>query len=117
MKVDIKWYNYAGTVARLEGDVHRAQVWLDNEVLKDCEPYVPMRSGNLMKSGVSGTTLGKGEVIYNAPYSRKMYYGKHFNFSKLKHPQACAMWFEKAKALCKKKWRDGVQKIVKGRVW
>lgn len=117
MSVKINWYNFGGTVSRLEGDVERAQKWLDNEVLKDCEPFVPMRTGNLMNSGISGTTLGKGEVIYSAPYANRMYYGTSFNFSKEKHPQACAQWFEKAKSLHKEDWRQGVQKIVKGKVW
>ena len=117
INVKIRWYNYSGTVARLEGDIHKAQKWLDNEVLKDCEPYVPMRTGNLMNSGVAGTKLGSGEVVYNAPYAKTTYYGKNFNFSKAKHPQACAQWFEKAKAVNKEKWRQGVQKIVKGKVW
>ena len=117
MRVKVRFYNLPGTISRLEGDVKRAQKWLDNEVLKDCQPYVPMRSGNLMNSGVTGTTLGEGEVVYDAPYSRRMYYGVNFNFSKEKHPQACAKWFEKAKAVNKEKWRQGVQKIVKGKVW
>lgn len=110
----IHWYNFSGTVSRLNGCVDRAQKWLDNEVLKDCQPYVPMDTGNLMNSGVSGTTLGSGEVIYTAPYAHRMYYGVNFNFSKLKHPQACAQWFEKAKASCKKDWKDGVEKVLKG---
>ena len=117
MSIDIKWYNFAGTVSRLESDLERAQKWLDNEVLKDCQPFVPMRSGNLMNSGISGTTLGKGEVVYSAPYSNRMYYGTYLNFSKEKHPQACAQWFEKAKSIHKDDWRNGVQNIVKGKVW
>lgn len=91
-----------------------AQKWLDNEVLKDCAPYVPMRSGYLMKSGNTGTSLGSGKVIYNAPYASRMYYGVNFHFSKDKHPQACAQWFEKAKAAKKKNWLAGVNKILKG---
>lgn len=114
MKVDVEFYNMMATLARLEGQVDKAQKWLDNEVLKDCQPYVPMRSGNLMNSGVSGTTLGSGKVVYNAPYAKRMYYGTNFNFSKLKHPQACAQWFEKAKSVHKEDWKQGVQKIVKG---
>lgn len=114
MKVDVEFYNMIATLARLNGQVDKAQKWLDNEVLKDCQPFVPMRSGNLMDSGVSGTKLGSGEVVYNAPYAKKMYYGEHFRFSKLKHPQACAQWFEKAKSVHKGDWKDGVQKIVKG---
>lgn len=91
-----------------------AQKWLDNEVLKDCAPYVPMRSGYLMKSGNTGTSLGSGKVIYNAPYASRMYYGVNFHFSKDKHPQACAQWFEKAKAAKRKNWLAGVNKILKG---
>ena len=118
MKINTKinWYNFGGTVSRLEGDVARAQKWLDNEVLKHCQPFVPMRTGNLMDSGISGTTLGKGEVIYSAPYANRCYYAKGANFSKEKHPQACAFWFEKAKSLHKKDWEDGVQNILKGKV-
>ena len=114
MKVDVKFYNILATEARLSGQIHKAQKWLDNEVLKDCQPYVPMRTGNLMNSGISGTNLGSGEVVYNAPYASRMYYGKNLNFSKLKHPQACAQWFEKAKSVHKEDWKQGVQKIVKG---
>lgn len=106
--------NTAACVSRFHPRFKQAQMFLDSEVLKDSAPYVPMRSGNLMRSGQSGTTIGSGEVKYNAPYARKMYYGKHFRFSKDKHPQACAQWFEKSKATKKKNWIAGVNKIVKG---
>lgn len=114
MSISVHWYNFTGTVNRLNGNVERAQKWLDNEVIKHCQPYVPMRSGNLMNSGISGTTLGSGEVVYSAPYANRCYYGKHMNFSKEKHPQACAQWFEKAKSIHKGDWKEGVQKILKG---
>ena len=92
----------------------RAQKFLDSEVLRDSAPYTPMRTGNLMKSGNTGTVIGSGKVIYNAPYAKKCYYGLHMNFSKDKHPQACAQWFESAKASKKTAWKNGVEKIVKG---
>lgn len=92
----------------------RAQKFLDSEVLRDGAPYCPMRTGNLMKSGNTGTVIGSGKVIYNAPYAKKCYYGLNMNFSKDKHPQACAQWFEPAKAAKKKIWLDGVDKILKG---
>lgn len=112
-KPRIVLYNQAATEARLKGKLTQAQKWLDNEVLKDCQPYVPMRSGNLMNSGISGTNLGSGKVIYSAPYANYQYYGVNFHFSKDKHPQACAQWFEKAKAAHKDDWLNGVQKIAK----
>ena len=43
----------------------------------------------------------------------QMYYGVSFHFSKDKHPQACAQWFEKAKAAKKDAWLKGVNKIMK----
>ena len=84
--------------------------------MKDSQPFVPFDKGNLIKSGQRGTTLGSGQVIYNAPYARHCYYGKHIRFSTAKNPQACAQWFEKAKAVNKKKWVEGVENTIKGKV-
>ncbi len=92
----------------------KAQKYLDSEVLRDSAPFVPMRTGFLMKSGNAGTVLGSGKVVYIAPYAHAMYYGTHIHFSKDKHPQACALWFEKAKAIKKDEWMAGVNKIMKG---
>lgn len=92
----------------------RAQTWLDSEVLKDSDPYVPMRTGTLVKSGIRGTVLGSGLIVYNAPYARYQYYGTAFNFNKTKHPQAQAYWFEGAKAANKSKWIRGVKKLGGG---
>lgn len=54
----------------------KAQIFIDNEVLKLNARYIPFQSGFLNRSGVLGTIPGSGEVIYNAPYARYMYYGK-----------------------------------------
>lgn len=101
-------------IGRFNPKFSAAQKFIDSEVLRDSAPFTPFRYGNLMKSGNTGTTIGSGKVIYNAPYSKRMYYGVNFNFSKDKHPQASAQWFEKAKAIKKKNWIDGVNKIVRG---
>ncbi len=104
----------AGVIARFAPRFSLAQKFLDNEVLKDCDEYVPMRTGNLVRSGQRGTVLGSGKVIYNAPYAAKCYYGTHLHFSKDLHPKATAQWFERAKAVNRQKWVDGAQKIVSG---
>lgn len=91
-----------------------AQKYLDSEVLKDSSPYVPMRTGVLMQSGIRGTVIGSGEVVWDAPYARRLYYGKSFNFHKGKHPKACAFWFEAAKAVHKNKWIAGAKKLAGG---
>jgi len=105
--------NIPATVNRFSPKFKKAQQWLDNEVLKDCTPYVPMKTGNLVGSGIRGTKIGSGRLVYNAPYAKSCYYAKNRNFSKDKHPQASAQWFEKAKAAKGKAWSNGVNKIVK----
>lgn len=115
---DLSGYKFhvdvAGTVGRYGPRYSRAQKWLDNEILKDCDPYVPMRTGTLVGSGIRGTSLGDGRIVYSAPYARSMYYGLGMNFSKDKHQLACAEWFEKAKATKKDKWINGANKVLKG---
>lgn len=105
--------NTQSCLGRFNKKYSAAQKFLDSEVLRDSAPYVPMRTGNLMKSGVTGTVIGSGKIEYNAPYAKCMYYGVGFHFSKDKHPQACAQWFEKAKAAKKDAWLKGVNKIMK----
>lgn len=100
-------------VSRFNPRFKQAQKWLDNEVVKDSTPYTPMKTGALMRSGINATHYGSGEVVWNTPYAARCYYNK-LNFSKDKHPQAQSHWFEKAKAVNKAKWTDGVRKIVKG---
>lgn len=106
--------NIPYTVARFDPKFQQAQKYLDNEVLKDCTPYVPMKAGNLFLSGQRGTVLGSGDVVYNTPYARACYYGIHRHFSKAKHPKACAQWFEPAKAEKKSSWVKGVNSVIGG---
>lgn len=106
--------NTQACIGRFQPKYSAAQKFLDSEVLRDSAPYVPMRTGNLMKSGNVGTKIGSGKVIYVAPYARAMYYGFNIRFSKEKHPKARAQWFEAAKATKKAEWIKGVNKIMKG---
>ena len=52
----------------------KVQKAVDSEVLRRSDPYVPMDTGFLKKSGVLGTKIGSGEVVYNAVYANKNYY-------------------------------------------
>lgn len=52
----------------------KAQEYVDSEVLRRCEPYVPKQTGNLRQSGWSGTKIGSGVVQYTADYARPRYY-------------------------------------------
>lgn len=50
------------------------QQFVDSEVLRRCEPYVPRDTGQLIQSGVRNTVVGSGQVVYNTPYARRWYY-------------------------------------------
>lgn len=54
----------------------RAQIFMDSEVLRLNDRYVPFRQGGLKRSGIQGTTVGSGMVRYIAPYARYQYQGK-----------------------------------------
>lgn len=97
----------------------QAQKYVDSEVLRLSDPYVPMDTGMLKKSGISGTVLGSGEVDYTAPYARWQYYnnagrGKQGTTKHNSHNYKCLrgkMWFERMKADHKKEILDGLQKF------
>lgn len=109
--VEIKWNP---ELKRFNGQYSAAQKWLDNEVIKDSDPFVPFRTGALALSAKLGTDIGSGEVVYNAPYARRMYYGLNYNFDRSGHPQAQAQWFEAAKAVDESKWINGAKKLAGG---
>ncbi len=59
---------------RSESDFKNAQEFIDREVLRRTDPYVPYRNGILKESGKLGTVIGSGIVEYIAPYSKDQYY-------------------------------------------
>ncbi|MBS1474007.1 MAG: hypothetical protein HP058_03705, partial [Massilimaliae sp.] len=125
-KAQLVWNN---GIMRFNRQYSRAQVWLDNEVLKDSIPYVPMETGALYKSGKLGTVFGEGVVQWIAPYARYQYYGKvmsgplhgpkyatdkDLHYSTEAHSQAQSFWFETTKAQNKRKWINGARRLAGG---
>jgi hypothetical protein len=90
-----------------------AQKWVDNEVLMQCEPFTPLRTGMLVKSSILGTEPGSGLVQWIAPYARRQYYSKRKPGS-ASGPLRGPYWFERAKAIYKQHWIDGVRRIAGG---
>jgi len=92
-----------------QGKYDNAQMKLDNAILKDTDKYVPMLTGMLKLSGRLGTTIGKGTILYIAPYAKARYYSTTkvgTLTGGLRGPQ----WFERSKASNKQNWL----KIAKG---
>lgn len=77
------------------GSKGKLQRQLDKEVLNKSKPYIPLDTGRTIASGDSSTTLGSGEIRYNTPYVRDIYYNqKGFTGA----PQRGSLWFERMKA-------------------
>lgn len=55
---------------RSESNFENAQKFVDSEVLRLNEPYMPKRSGDMIRSGTRGTVISSGVVEYIAPYAR-----------------------------------------------
>lgn len=90
-------------VRRMERRYNSIQKFIDNTVVRHMNPYVPMKTGILAKSVILGSRMGSGELVYIAPYSRKVYLGEKkdgtkMKFSKSRHRLAQARWVEGMKA-------------------
>ena len=86
-----------------------AQKHVDSEVLRLSEPFTPLLTGTLIKSGSLGTDIGSGEVQWVAPYARAQYYAKRKPGSQtgpLRGPQ----WFQRMKAIYGQQIVDGAKK-------
>ncbi len=93
-----------------EKQFETAQAFVDSEVLRLSDKLTPMRSKFLIRSGTLGTEIGSGEVIYLAPYARRMYYNKQYKFNGA--PTRGAYWFERMKNQHKESILKGAGKIV-----
>lgn len=70
----LKWDE--GFASKWNGRYDSAQRFVDSEVLRLSEPYLPFQSGTLRNLGIAGTIPGNGEVVWEGPYARYLYYGK-----------------------------------------
>jgi hypothetical protein len=57
-------------------DGGRVQMAIDNAVIRYDSDYCPYETGTLANSPYSASPPGSGQVIYNTPYARYLYYGQ-----------------------------------------
>lgn len=89
----------------------KTQKYIDNTVLRLSEPYIPLITGTLIKSGIIGTVVGTGEIQYVAPYSRTVYYSN----SPIGRPTGALRgpkWFERMKADKRDEIYLGAKRII-----
>jgi hypothetical protein len=103
--------NEAYLLGKYGDRIERAQAFLDSEVLRQSNPFVPFVQGTLANTAVIEKP---GEIVYVQPYARAMYYGDNFNFTKSFHPDAGPRWTDRAKAIHLPDWKRGVEDILRG---
>ncbi|MBU8768701.1 minor capsid protein [Cytobacillus oceanisediminis] len=97
---------------QVEEAVDAGQKQLDQEVLKGSNYFIPKDTGELERSGVRASQIGKGKIIWDQPYARKLYYNPQYNFSKDVNPNAQGLWFEAAKARFLSDWVRMTQQAI-----
>lgn len=95
----------------------KVQKYIDSEVLRQSEPYVPFLSGKLKQSGIINTKIGSGEVIYRKPYARRQYY-ENAGMGRegiSKGGRRGKQWFERMKANHREQILAGAARIAGGK--
>ena len=101
------------------------QKYIDSEVLRLCDPYLPFQTGTLRNQGILGTVIGSGEVAWVSVKARYLYYGKVMvgpapktvtdkDLTYNGAPMRGKLWFERMKADRGQEIIDGVQKMING---
>lgn len=67
----------------------------------------------MQKSAIINTVIGSGLVKWRTPYAHSQYHRLDFDHSQQKNPNACAKWFEAAKARKMEQWRKLVDDTIK----
>ena len=125
------------SMGRTNKNLARAQIWLEQQVMNDMLPVMPLRTGSFQQRtrAMNTVMLGSGQVWAAAPpYGRFLYGGKvmvdsvtgspwarkgakkvvtgrDLTFSR---PGAVPRWFEVAKASNLGAWKNGVKRIMRG---
>lgn len=112
-KAELKWNTseFTGGGSSWQGRYTTAQEFVDGEILRLSEPYIPKATGMLVASGILGTKVGSGEVQWIALYARKQYYSKRKPGSQT-GPLRGPYWFERMKKVHKDRIIKGARRFA-----
>lgn len=99
-----------------QGRYSAAQKYVDTQVLRLCDPYIPKDTGALIASGVLGTDIGSGTVKWVAPYAHRQYYLDNRKTTKSINPLGGSRWFDRAMVTHKQSIIRGAGRIAGGKV-
>lgn len=79
---------------------------VSNEFLNDSNDFIPKDTSDLERSSITHSKLDEGQLIWQTPYARRLFYNPDYNFSKDANPNARGLWAEHAKSINKNKYKD-----------
>lgn len=95
----------------------KAQKYIDSEVIRCMDSFVPFMTGFLKRSALLGTVIGYGLIKYTAPYARANYYGNKgkgiqgINNAAHKGRRG-KLWFKRMKVIYLQHILDGVANVI-----
>ena len=111
-KAELKWNTNFGS--KKTEQFTTAQKFIDSEVLRYSEPFIPLLTGTLIKTGILGTVIGSGTVSWIAPYAKRQYYRGRKPGTQQAGPLRGRFWFERMKAVRGETIVKGAKKIAGG---
>ena len=134
-RLDMDGVSIHVNMGRINRNLHRAQIWLEQQIMNDMLPFMPLQTGDFQRRTRAMNTimLGSGRVWAGAPpFGRFLFGGKvmvdpvtgspkgakkvltdrDLTFS---NPGAKARWFDEAKAAQLPRWKAGVKNIINER--
>jgi len=108
IEAELTWKN--DYFRRQNENINTAQKFLDSEVLRYSNKYVPKVTSMLITSGILGTKPGSGEVAWIAPYAWRQYHLVNRKTTQNINPNGGPYWFERAMAVHLKQIKAGVAK-------
>jgi hypothetical protein len=101
-----------GFAAKWTRRYSNAQKFVDSEVLRLSEPFTPLLTGTLIKSGILGTDVGSGLVQWITPYARRQYYKGRSPGTSDFGPLRGRFWFERMKEVHGQQIIKGARKLA-----
>lgn len=85
-----------------------------NEALKDANYYAREDTGELIRSSIRASRPAEGELIWDTPYAKKMYYVGHPSTDT--NPNASLLWAHRGYAENHKKYERILETVAKAEV-
>ena len=101
-KIDLSALDSSLQIIKPGGEV---QVFVDTEIIKHCDPYVPKDTSTLKNTAWLSSDIGAGQIVYDTPYAEKVYTTPELNFQGA--PMRGAFWAPRM-------WADRGEQIMRG---